>query len=90
VIVLGPAKALIITPAKASNTSFPGSAWERSALQALPAFEAEPRMQCVPRQSLGTSNPLLSVSAFAGLMIKALVFKTRLATTVVDFMNHSG
>jgi len=40
-------------------------------LQALPAFEAEPRMRCVPRQSLGTSNPLLSLLAFAGLAIKA-------------------
>src|SRR5665213_3305497 len=39
-------------------SSFPGSAWERTAWQALPAEwirrEAEPRIQCVPRQSLGT------------------------------------
>ena len=28
-------------------------------------------MRCVPRQSLGTSNPLLSVLASAGVMIKA-------------------
>ena len=40
------------------ESSFPGSAWERTAWQALPAEttprEAEPRGQCVPRQSLGT------------------------------------
>jgi hypothetical protein len=47
---------------------FPGSAWERYVLQAPPAVfvrrdrrisdrgEAEPRRQCVPRQSLGTSE----------------------------------
>src|SRR5450755_3726399 len=38
--------------------SFPGSAWERTALEALPPVsairEAEPRRQLVPRQSLGT------------------------------------
>ena len=28
--------ALIISPSNASSTSFPGSAWERGALQALP------------------------------------------------------
>ena len=46
------------------NTWFPGSAWEPTAGEALPrgscrryinqAREAEPRNQCVPRQSLGT------------------------------------
>ena len=30
-------------------------------------------MRCVPRQSLGTSDPLLSVLASAGVMIKAFV-----------------
>src|SRR5262249_17971736 len=47
--------------------AFPGSAWERTALQAPPALlswdgasgqrqcgEAEPRKPCVPRRSLGT------------------------------------
>ena len=37
--------------------SFPGSAWERTALEALPPVrairEAEPRKQSAPRQSLG-------------------------------------
>jgi len=40
------------------SLSFPGSAWERTAREALPPFvcrrEAEPRKQCVPRRSLGT------------------------------------
>ncbi len=39
-------------------TSFPGSAWERTANEAPPRFarnrEAEPLGQCVPRRSLGT------------------------------------
>ena len=38
--------------------SFPGSAWERTAPEALPrvtAPQAEPARQWVPRQSLGTS-----------------------------------
>jgi hypothetical protein len=43
-----------------SENSFPGSAWERDASQAPPADsmneEAEPRGQCVPRRSLGTSR----------------------------------
>src|SRR5450631_3735238 len=38
--------------------SLPGSAWERTACEALPrgshSLEAEPPGQCVPRQSLGT------------------------------------
>jgi ATP cone domain len=42
----------------AANLSFPGSAWERTACEALPrvrcGLEAEPPGQCVPRQSLGT------------------------------------
>ena len=38
-----------------TNSSFPGSAWERTALPALPAWcEAEPRGQWVTRQSLVT------------------------------------
>src|SRR6266478_4296684 len=36
-----------------TDSWFPGSAWEPTALEALPP-EAEPRAQCVPRQSLGT------------------------------------
>src|SRR5438309_8165748 len=47
-----------ISASTASNqTWFPGSAWEASALEALP-HEAEPRAQCVPRQSLGTRGHL--------------------------------
>ena len=39
-----------------SSNWFPGSAWEPTALQALPEknVEAEPLKQRVPRQSLGT------------------------------------
>ena len=44
--------------ARGKRSSFPGSAWERGAWQALPAErtrrEAEPPRQCVPRRSLGT------------------------------------
>src|SRR5438132_1688151 len=36
-----------------SSFSFPGSAWERTAREAPPR-EAEPPVQRVPRQSLGT------------------------------------
>src|SRR5262249_33303842 len=58
-------RALSITPESRVIFSFPDSAWERPARQALPAGwclalncgpvgEAEPRGQCLPRQSLGT------------------------------------
>src|SRR5258708_39488488 len=54
---LGPA-AVILAVAGFLVFSFPGSAWERTALEALPperiTREAEPRRQPVPRQSLAT------------------------------------
>ncbi len=47
--------------------SFPGSAWERAGLEALPPLRlAEPAMQWVPRQSLGTRAGL-----FRGLFQKS-------------------
>src|SRR2546423_957621 len=43
---------------KGEQSSFPGSAWERAAREALTPVknrsEAEPRKQCIPRRSLGT------------------------------------
>ena len=53
--------------ALSGRCSFPGSAWERDASEALPRFtdglrpqrtyrQAEPAPHCVPRQSLGTSG----------------------------------
>ena len=51
------------------NLSFPGSAWERTAREALPpvgeAREAEPRRQPVPRRSLGTRNTRRSSASLA-------------------------
>src|SRR5438445_2587241 len=37
----------------AGSQALPGSVWEPTAVEALPR-EAEPLVQCVPRQSLGT------------------------------------
>ena len=72
-----------------ANTWFPGSAWEPTELQALPAVsskpsvmrreeplmmrEAETLRQCVPRQSLGTSVAFANAFAAAKFCILLLL-----------------
>ena len=75
------------------SISFPGSAWERTALEALPRFEmktqheciaiqqAEPARQRVPRQSRGTSARIHWRNYWIVLLLNILVANAILGST---------
>src|SRR5438552_3766971 len=60
---------------KTTKSSFPGSAWERTAREAPPgrgaSLEAEPPDQCVPRRSLGTRMLAFLLALFAPGSLRA-------------------